>query len=183
MKAKPIHINFARRTLNNAVADTPHWLLILALLGVLMFGWGLRLASTVTEQLAVLDDTAMRSQKIIHADAVPGAPPLLIAPARALMINAAVQQLNIPWSDIFDAIETATPASIALISLEPDVKKQLVKGSAEALNSDGMIAYLELLKKQPLFVNVMLIKHEVTLQDPYKPLRFEFEAQWQAAAP
>ena len=99
------------------------------------------------------------------------------------MINAAIARLNIPWSDVFDAIEAATPGSIALISLEPDVKKQVVKGSAEALTSDGMIAYIELLKQQPLFVNVILIKHEVSLQDPYKPLRFEFEAQWQGAVP
>jgi hypothetical protein len=45
-----------------------------------------------------------------------------------------------------------------------------------------MIAYIERLKKVDLFVHVDLIKHEVSEQDPYKPLRFEFEAKWKDKA-
>ncbi len=102
----------------------------------------------------------------------------MIAEGRALEINAAIQQLNLPWSDVFDAIEEATPASIALMSIEPDAKKQLLKGEAEALNSDDMIAYIEQLKKVALFSHVDLVKHEVNEQDQFRPIRFEFEAQW-----
>ena len=183
MRAKALQINFAHRTLNSAVAQTSFWLLALAVLGLVLFAWAVFTASTVADQLTALDETAQRSKKSVHTGPALAAPALVIPEARALMINAAIARLNIPWSDVFDAIEAATPGSIALISLEPDVKKQVVKGSAEALTSDGMIAYIELLKQQPLFVNVILIKHEVSLQDPYKPLRFEFEAQWQGAVP
>ena len=183
MRVKALQINFARRTLNSAVAGTPFWLLALALLGLALFAWALFTASTVAQQVTALDEIAQHTKRNIHTVPATAAPAFFIPEARALMINNAIVQLNIPWSDVFDAIETATPNSIALISLEPDVKKQLLKGSAEALNSDAMIAYIELLKKQPLFVSVILLKHEVGVQDPYKPLRFEFEAQWQGAAP
>jgi len=183
MKSRAIHINFAPRTLRSAWAETPPWLLLLALLGVLMFGWALFTAGTVAGQLQTLDEAVQRSAKSESAGRAKPAPPFAIPEARALIINAVVGQLNIPWSDVFDAIENATPASIALVALEPDVKKQVVKGTAEARSSDDMIGYIELLKKQPLFVNVILLKHEVSLQDPYKPLRFEFEAQWQEGAP
>ncbi|HYD82015.1 MAG TPA: hypothetical protein VEC06_19605 [Paucimonas sp.] len=105
-------------------------------------------------------------------------PPAAVPEPQARTVNAAIAQLNLPWRDVFDAIEAATPATIALLSLEPDAAKQVVRGTAEAKNGDAMIAYIEELKKQPFFAFVVMTRHEVNLQDPNKPLRFQFEAQW-----
>ena len=54
---------------------------------------------------------------------------------------------------------------------------------AEAKTSDDMIAYIEQLKKQEFFTAVLLTKHEINEQDPNKPWRFQFEAQWVGATP
>jgi len=105
-----------------------------------------------------------------------------ITEAQAAAVNAAIAQLNLPWREVFDAIESATPKTIALLALQPDAKRNLVKGMAEAKTSDDMIGYIELLKKQEFFTAVLLTKHEVNEQDPNKPLRFQFEAQWTGAA-
>jgi len=163
--------------------NTPLWVLVLAVLGLGLILYALYAASVISDHSQSLSDAMQRIEKKQKAAQKPAAKAVVIPEARALMVNAAIQQLNLPWSDLFDAIEAATPANIALMSIEPDAKKQLIKGSAEALSSDDMIAYIEQLKKQPLFVHVVLIKHEVNQQDPYKPFRFEFSAQWKDQAP
>jgi Tfp pilus assembly protein PilN len=97
---------------------------------------------------------------------------------QAHAVNAAIAQLNLPWRDVLDAVESATPSTIALVALEPDAKKHLIKGTAEAKTGEAMIAYIEKLKRQPFFRFVVLTKHEVNAQDPNHPLRFQFEAEW-----
>jgi Tfp pilus assembly protein PilN len=174
----PIHINFARRSFRSMLAGTPLWMLGLALLGLMLIVFAIISAASISDKQQLLVETLQRNVKKQEDGRHTVSKPVVIPEGRALAINAAVLQLNLPWSDVFDAIEEATPANIALVSIEPDAKKQLVKGTAEALNSDDMIAYIERLKKVALFVNVELIKHEVSEQDPYKPMRFEFAAQW-----
>lgn len=107
---------------------------------------------------------------------------MVITDAQAHAVNTAVAQLNLPWRDVLDAIEAATPGTIALLTIDPDAKKLLIKGIAEAKNSDGMIEYIEKLKRQPFFKDVILTRHEVNEQDPNKPLRFQFEAYWAEAS-
>jgi len=174
----PLHINFAPRTVKTVLFNTPWWGLVLALVGVALILFSVLSAVVMAKQDQLLNVAMERAQRIQKAKQVQPAKPVVIAEGRALMINAITMQLNVPWSDVFDAIESATPANIALVSIEPDVKKQLIKGQAEALTSEDMIAYIERLKKEALFANVMLVKHEVNQQDPYHPYRFDFVAQW-----
>ncbi len=178
-----LHIDFAPRTLRYWLLSTPLWVTFLGVLGLVMILTALVIDLDVANQSQVLNDALLQADKLQKARRGTPARPLVIPEARALRINAAIQQLNLPWSDVFDAIEDATPKNIALVSIEPDAKKQTIKGQAEALTSDDMIEYVERLKKQSLFVNVLLLKHEVNQQDPYKPYRFDFEAQWKATPP
>lgn len=102
-----------------------------------------------------------------------------IPAAEAIAVNGAISQLNLPWRDVLDAIERATPADIALLSLEPDAAKHSAKGSAEAKDSAAMIGYIESLRQQDFFHDVDLLHHEINETDPHKPLRFQFEVGWQ----
>jgi hypothetical protein len=43
-----------------------------------------------------------------------------------------------------------------------------------------MIAYVEALKKQDLFADVVLTRHEINEQDPMRPIRFQIDAEWSA---
>jgi hypothetical protein len=53
---------------------------------------------------------------------------------------------------LHDAVQAATPASIALLALEPDArKKSSVRITAEAKSSDDMIAYVERLQQEDWF--------------------------------
>ncbi|MBC3873731.1 hypothetical protein [Undibacterium flavidum] len=102
-----------------------------------------------------------------------------ITNVQAQAINEATFQLNLPWNDLFGTLESATPSHIALLAIEPEAKKNLMKGTAEAKNSEDMIAYIRLLKQQKFFLDVILLKHEIMEQDINKPLRFQFLAQWE----
>lgn len=178
-----IAINFApRHSLRLLLA--PWWSWILLMIGITMSITALHLASDISTKAQYLDEAIQRQMKrSSSASARPqSSKKNLIPEAKAIAVNAAIQQLNLPWSDLLDAMEEATPNKIALISLEPDAKKHVLKVVAEALSSDDMIAYVEQLKKQAIFENVMLTKHELSEQDPQKPFRFQFEAQWREGA-
>ena len=103
-----------------------------------------------------------------------------ISPTQAAVVNSAVLQLNLPWGALHDAIGAATPPGIALLALEPDAHKRSMRITAEARNSDDMIAYVERLKQQELFLAVALTRHEINDQDPNRPIRFQLDAQWAA---
>ena len=98
-------------------------------------------------------------------------------------VNAVAAQLNLPWRDLFDAIERATPTDIALLSLEPDAGKQTMKGSAESKDLSGMIDYIASLQQQDFLSDVELLRHEINEADTHKPVRFQFSMQWQSRVP
>ncbi len=77
-----------------------------------------------------------------------------------------------------EAIEQGTPATIALLSLDPDPATRTLRIVAEARTSDAMLGFVELLKQQPFFSSAVLVKHEVSDQDPNQPLRFQVDVQW-----
>jgi Tfp pilus assembly protein PilN len=121
-----------------------------------------------------------------HAAPVQAAPvqaKVTIPLAQAAAVNAAVLQLNLPWRELHDAIGAATPANVALLALEPDARKHMVRITAEVQGSDDMIAYVEKLQAQSWFTTVALTHHETNDVDPNKPIRFQVEAQWNGVLP
>ncbi len=97
---------------------------------------------------------------------------------QVLAVNQTIARLNIPWTDLFDALEKSSSDKVALLQVSPNIQKASVQAVAETKNADDMIAYIEALKQQKLFTAVVLEKHEINEQDPNKPYRFQFEAQW-----
>lgn len=115
------------------------------------------------------------------------APVVVPVPARASVgeqeaaaVNGAIARLNLPWRALHDAVRAATPPNVALLALEPDAKKRVLRISAEARHSDDMLAYVAALGKGKLFGAVTLVRHEVLEQDPNRPLRFQLDAAWGA---
>jgi len=101
-----------------------------------------------------------------------------VSEQQATAVNAAVMQLNLPWRALHDAVREATPATVALLALEPDARKRVLRITGEARGSDDMLAYLEQLQKQQGFGAVTLVRHEIGEQDPNRPIRFQIDAQW-----
>lgn len=92
--------------------------------------------------------------------------------------NEVLLQLALPWDDLFKAVETSDDDKIALLSIEPDAQKHLVKISGEARSLDCMLNYVRLLQESGLLSEVNLKSHQIYQQDPDKPIRFSLVAAW-----
>ncbi|HEY8026813.1 MAG TPA: hypothetical protein VIF60_19895 [Burkholderiaceae bacterium] len=182
---KRIAIDFAPRTLRHALFQTGPFVVLVACVAAALCAWAGMAAYDVSKQIdAAENKLSLLKGRVAESSAVkPVMAPSKLTEAQANAVNNAIAQLNVPWRDILDAVEGATPATIGLLALEPDAKRNVVRGMAEAKSSGDMIAYIEALKKQGFFDIVILTKHEVNDLDPNKPLRFQFEAQWHGEAP
>ena len=95
-------------------------------------------------------------------------------------LNAVVRQLNIPWYDIFQQLEQSTPQDVALLSIEPDGQRAMIKIQAESKSLDSLLAYASALQQQGIFGRLSYSKHETNDQDPNKPIRLIFELELKA---
>lgn len=178
---KPVRIDFAPRSFARTLYRTPlaAWLLagfaLLLCVAAALAGADLMARQRDHEQqLAALQ---ARSNVPLAAPVVPAAP---ISEPQAAAVNGAVMQLNLPWRALQEAVASATPAGVALLALEPDARKRMLRISAEARTSDEMIDYVARLKREELFSDVALTRHEINDQDPNRPIRFELDASWSA---
>jgi len=181
---KRTRIDFAPPGLRRTLFRAPPRLVFLAPAIVLLLataaGQGQQYLERQAELAALQAATAARTQAPLAQRSAAPAPHIVIAPAEASAVNAAVMQLNLPWRDLAEAVAGATPPSVALLSLEPDAKRRQLRITAEARSSDDMLAYVSRMQAEEGFSSVVLTRHEVMEQDPNRPLRFQISAQWGA---
>jgi len=177
---KPLRTDFAPHSVKRSVLLTQPMTWLVGAIGVLVCAGAAASAFHLIKQTQIYSTDVATIQAKHSAQQKHQSPPKVwaIPDAQAIAITSAIEQLNLPWRDVLDAIESATPANVALLSIEPDARHHVVKGMAEVKTSYEMLAYLEMLKKQEFFGRVVLTKHEINTQDTNKPYRFQFEAQW-----
>ena len=90
---------------------------------------------------------------------------------------AIIRELRVPWPQLLDVFEAAASPDVALLAVEPTPAQQQVRLTAEARNSEAMLAYLETLRRDPL-TDVVLLSHQVNEKAPGSPLRFQAQAKW-----
>ncbi len=94
--------------------------------------------------------------------------------------NAAILALSLPWKELFEAFEATRTNDVAVLAIEPDPQKGLVRISAETKQFESMLNYASTLQKVALFREVLIVSHEIQDQDPQKPIRFVVQAAWEA---
>ncbi|MEI7917182.1 MAG: PilN domain-containing protein [Methylophilaceae bacterium] len=92
--------------------------------------------------------------------------------------NQIVNKLNLPWADLFDSLGKAHSDEVALLGIEPNIKKGVVKLNGEARNFKAMFDFMRDLNKKSGMTKVYLIEHKVNEQDPDRPIHFTLEASW-----
>lgn len=92
--------------------------------------------------------------------------------------NEVLHRLTLPWQPLFQAIESSGSKEVALLAMEPDLEKRVVKISGEAKNLMAMLDYIRRLEAQPVFGTVYLQSHQIQQHDPEKPVRFALLAAW-----
>lgn len=146
---------------------------VLVGLGVLVLVWYWRQLEQQIDQ--VRQEIAVARQEV-QRRTPPPPPPLLLTDAQVLATNHAIAQLNTPWPALLDGFERVATPDIALLQIEPDPRRRVVKGVGEAKNHQQMLLYLAALGAVEPFAGAMVSKQEVNEKDPNRPLRFLFEA-------
>ena len=95
--------------------------------------------------------------------------------------DAIAERLTLPWADLFDALEASSNNSVALLALEPDLAKRVLRITAEAKNKADMLAYVHRLNEDSRLLNVHLMDHQLQAQTPGEPVRFSIQASWAGA--
>jgi hypothetical protein len=90
----------------------------------------------------------------------------------------ALQRLLVRWEDLFSALESTRADGVALLAIEPDPGKSVVKLTAEAKTPEDMLAYVERLQGSGGFGDVVLASHQIKVSDPLQPMRFVVLASW-----
>ena len=174
-------IDMALRALNLDFKQTPrHWSvpgLLLLVVGAVLLAYMVKVEHSLTGQIELVEarmEVLAKRGKIMPAQPVD---------AQALQqeirqANEILQQLSLPWDALFKAVETTSEKQIALLSIQPDVGKHIVRISGEAKNFDALLAYMTRLEHSKILNHVYLTSHEVRSQDAEKPVRFSLLANW-----
>ena len=94
--------------------------------------------------------------------------------------NEILHQLSRPWNGLFKAIESSNEKEIALLSVQPDMQRRVLRLGGEAKSFDALLAYVGRLEKNEGLSKVFVTQHEIRNQDPEKPVRFTLVASWGA---
>ncbi|MFL6563874.1 MAG: hypothetical protein ACJ8G5_02995 [Burkholderiales bacterium] len=95
--------------------------------------------------------------------------------------NEVAHELSRRWDRVFLALESAKAPDVALLAIEPDPRKGVLRVTAEAKSKNAMLDYVDRLQAAEPLQRVMLESHEVLSQVPEKPVRFVVTASWAAA--
>lgn len=176
---KTIAINLARAPGSAWLPTRYPWLALAAgtltllfLIGVLTYGWVLAQERNSLRSAWMAQNQTQADHDVAASRA--------LSPAHAQELNGAIRRLNTPWPDLFTAIESATPASVAILSVEPDEKTETLVIVGETRAFDQALTLVDRLAAAPLFSRASLLKHEVNDKDSAKPIRFRVEAHLQA---
>lgn len=92
--------------------------------------------------------------------------------------NEILRQLALPWHGLFKAIESSDEKEVALLAVQPDMQRRVLRLSGEAKNFDALLAYVGRLERDEALSQVYITQHEIRSQDPEKPVRFSLVANW-----
>lgn len=102
----------------------------------------------------------------------------IIPPEKIKQVSEVVNALIMPWDALLSAVEESDMPDIALLSLEPNNKKQQLLLTGEAKNFQSILTYVNQLEAQRMLSEVYLQKHSVNEADASKPISFTIFALW-----
>jgi hypothetical protein len=92
--------------------------------------------------------------------------------------NGVLEQMNIPWGQLFAAVESAENADVALLAVQPDPRSRAVLIAGQGRSIPVVLAYMERLERTKRLRDVVLQSHEVKTKEPGQPVGFTVAATW-----
>ncbi len=166
--AAPNPLSYQRLTMGGLV------LIVVALL-ISAYAWA---EYQKTEQMLVEAETKLNTL----------APAQKIAPLQTVVETASeaeiqyareiVTQLSTPWNPLLSALESSSMQNVALLSVEPNRKKQQLVITGQAKNMESALSYIKRLEAIEGLSQVYLLKHQIDQTDPNQPVGFTILAHW-----
>jgi hypothetical protein len=173
------------RALRLDYSDTPRprpLSTIVLVVGLTLVAFALLEYRAAREELATQETKTAeirKSGKRSTSSTVRGNPKDVEASAREYkQAQLALQRLALRWNDLFTALESTRPTGVALLAIEPDLGKSIVKLTAEAKTAEDMLDYVERLQSAGGLADVVLTSHQIKPSDPLQPMRFVVLASW-----
>lgn len=91
---------------------------------------------------------------------------------------AVAEQLDVPWVDLFGALEAADAHPLGLLSMTPNARDGSLRVSGEARSTADLLAYVERLAAQHALMQVHLIGYHSALRDGVPVVAFSLAASW-----
>lgn len=154
----------------------PAWLLLAV--GALLFG------DALLDTLRLRDEfTQWQSRKGNSVVAAQAPKETLDEPTRRELEVArhALQELALPWEPLFKSIEASIGNNTALLAIEPDAAKRVLRINGEARNYPAVLAFMARLEKTQVLNGVHLISHQLREDAAERPVQFTLAASWGAA--
>lgn len=89
-------------------------------------------------------------------------------------------ELRLPWNELFDAVEQVADPAVALLAVEPDVRRSALRMTGEARNKEAMLRYVKRLAKQRPFVRALLESHAERRDGSGPAVMFTLIAYWES---
>ncbi|HEX7952888.1 MAG TPA: hypothetical protein VF523_07450 [Burkholderiales bacterium] len=112
-----------------------------------------------------------------HLEAA-GAPLDEVAQREIRRANDVIDELALPWENLFRSIEDVASDRVVVRGLAPDAKAGTVRISAETADAGSMVDYVNRLGKQSGLSGVYLLQHRREQQGGPRPIRFLVTASW-----
>ncbi|UCD68485.1 MAG: hypothetical protein JSW48_17265 [Betaproteobacteria bacterium] len=92
--------------------------------------------------------------------------------------NGVLDQLNVPWGDLFAAIEMAQGGDVALLQVQPDARSRTVLLGGGARNLSAVLDYIGRLEGAEDLSEVLLVSHKLETRKPGRPVEFLLNGRW-----
>ena len=179
MSTPPLHFDFMR------AAPVPRWrwaLLAAAAALLVPVSNAYQEAAAQREQAQLRVDVAERQAKQRprrpgRADEAADAQDA----ASAQRANAVIDQLTVPWDELFQTLEGADARGVAVLSLAPNARDRTLRLAGEARQMNELLAYVSRLAERPALAQVHLLGYSTVVKDGAPLISFTLAASWKVA--
>ena len=92
--------------------------------------------------------------------------------------NTVIDQLSVPWGELFDAIEGADARGLGVLSLTPNARDRSLRLAGEARSMEELLAYLQRMAEQPALQQVHLLGYGTAVREGVPVVSFTLAATW-----
>lgn len=91
-------------------------------------------------------------------------------------VESVLARLALPWPQMIESVESTAGPQVALLQLQPEPERRLLRLTAQAETPQAMLEYLRRLGEANGLFGVHLVSHRVQRDDPSHPVQFVAQA-------